>query len=854
MLHLLRLVSLRHLTGSPLRSGLTIMGVALGVATMVGVASINGSVLKAFRATVDTIAGKADLSIAGSASGFDDSLTDRVKGLPGVVHASGGLNIIAPVRGFPGESLYVMGVDLLDDGFFRTYEAIDRDIGSLADDLEFLNSTDRMLVSERFAKEHKLKVGDSFSLQTSEGAQPFFVHALIRETGPVKAFGGSVGVMYVGSAQEGFHRGRSIDRIDVAVDPKFDVEAVKASLQKELGGAFEVERPARRGGTVQKQVASFQMGLNLASAVALMVGVFLVYNTVSIGVIQRRREIGTLRALGATRGRVRWMFALEAVMMGVVGSAIGLPIGVVIARAAIRFVSSTVASIYVQVNANDVQIGALELGLGLFIGIAGSLFAALRPATIASQVQPVEALRRDFASGAGVGAFKSWPVLLGFAFMVLIYPATLIPPPRENLPIGGFLAIFLTIFGGSLVSPLLLRGLQRVFQRPSEALLGIAGRLAADNFTRAPGRTAVPVSALSIGVAMTICIGGFVGSFKNSAEQWIEQGVPADLFVTSSAKVGGVRSTPMKPDFADEIAKIPGVGRIDMVRIFSHDALGLRVTIISLKPDVYYSRGKPSFLEGEAPTGEEKDLNRVSISENLSRRRKLHKGDSFEMSTPTGVHSYSIGAVIRDYTSDQGAIFMDRRAFVRDFQDDRVDTFELYLDDATKLESIRREITARYGQERDLFVLSNMELRAEAFDLVNSAFSITYAMELVAMLLALLGVINTLLAAVLDRTREIGLLRAIGAGRGHILRLFTGEAALIGLTGGAIGALGGLVTGLIVTHVVGIETTGWAFPYLFPWKLTVQMVTAATVCAFLAGLYPARRAAGLDVVEALAYE
>ena len=854
MLHLLRLVSLRHLSGAPLRSGLTILGVALGVATMVGIASINGSVLKAFRAMVDTVAGKADLSIAGSDSGFDDSLTDRVKALPGVVHASGGLTITASVQGFPGERLYVMGVDLLDDGFFRTYEAVDRDIGSLADDLEFLNSTDRMLVSERFAKEHKLKVGDSISLQTSQGAQPFFVHALIRETGPVKAFGGSVAVMYLGSAQEGFHRGRSIDRIDVAVDPKVGVEAMKASLQKELGGAFEVERPSRRGGTVQKQVASFQMGLNLASAVALMVGVFLVYNTVSIGVIQRRREIGSLRALGATRGRVRWMFALEAVVMGTVGSALGLPLGVVIARAAIRFVSDTVASIYVQVNANDVQIGAWELGLGLLIGIVGSLFAALHPATLASQVQPVEALRRDFASGADVGSFKSWPVKLGFVFLALIYPATFIPVPSENLPIGGFLAIFLTIFGGSLISPLILRGLQRVFQRPSEALLGISGRLAADNFTRAPGRTAVPVSALAIGVAMTVCIGGFVGSFKNSAEEWIKQGVPADLFVTSSSKVAGVRSTPMKPDFADEIAKIPGVSRIDMVRVFSHDLLGLRVTIISLNPDVYYSRGKPSFLEGEPPPPGERDLNRVSISENLSRRRKLHKGDSFEMSTPSGVHRYTVAAVIRDYTSDQGAVFMDRRAFTRDFQDDRVDTFELYFDDPSKIESARREITARFGQERDLFVLSNRELREEAFNIVNSAFSITYAMELVAMLLALLGVINTLLAAVLDRTREIGLLRAIGAGRGHILRLFTGEAALIGLTGGFIGVAGGLVTGVIVTHVVGIETTGWAFPYLFPWRLSLQMVTAATLCAFVAGLYPARRAAGLDVVEALAYE
>ncbi|MHB8872731.1 MAG: ABC transporter permease [Myxococcaceae bacterium] len=854
MLHLLRMVSLRHLVGAPLRSGLTILGVAMGVATMVGVASINTSVLKAFRATVDTIAGKADLSISGTAAGFDDALTERVKALPGVLHASGGLTIIAPVQGAPGESLYVMGVDLLDDGFFRTYQAVDGDIGALADDLEFLNSTDRMLVSERFAGEHKLKVGDSFQLQTTEGWQPFFVHALIRETGPVKAFGGSVGVMYVGSAQEGFHRSRLIDRIDVAVDPKVGVEAMKASLEKELGGAFEVDRPSRRGGSVQNQVKSFQMGLNLASAVAVLVGVFLVYNTVSIGVIQRRREIGTLRALGGTRARIRTMFALEAVLMGIAGSAIGLPLGVAIARAAIRFVSDTVASIYVQVNATDVSIGPEELALGLAIGIAGSLFAALRPAVIASRVQPVEALRRDIAAGAEVGSYKSGPVLLGLVLLALVYPANLIPPPVENFPLGGYLSIFFTLFGTSLISPLLLRALQRVFQRPAEAVLGIAGRLAADNFTRAPARTAVPVSALSIGVAMTVCIGGFVGSFKHSSEEWIQQGVPADLFITSSAKIGGVRSTPMNPAFAEEIQKIPGVGLIDFVRIFPHDCLGLRVYIISLKPEVYYTRGVPTFLEGHAPTLEERAQGKVTVSENLSRRRNLHLGDTFPMLTPTGQKTYVVGAVIRDYTSDQGTVFMDRELFVEHFQDDRVDTFELYLDDLTKLESVRREVTARFGQKHDLYVLSNKELRDEAYNLVNGAFAVTYAMEAVAMLLALLGVINTLLAAVLDRTREIGLLRAVGAGRGHILRLFSGEAALIGLTGGLIGVAAGVVTGIIITRVVGVQSTGWAFPYLFPWELALQMVSAATVCALVAGLYPAHRAAGLDVVEALAYE
>ncbi len=821
---------------------------------MVGVTSINRAVVKAFRSTVDTIAGRADLTVAATVAGFDDGLVEIVKKVPGVAHASGGLTAIAPVVGAPGESLFVMGVDLLDDGHFRTYEGVDRDLGSLADDLEFLNSTDRVLVSERFAQEHGLKAGSPFRLLTPQGAKDFVVHALIRESGPVKAFGGSVGVMYVGSAQEAFARGRNIDRIDVAIAPGTEFDAVRLALQQAVGPAFEVDRPSRRGGSVEKMMRSFQMGLNLGSGVALLVGVFLVYNTVAIGVVQRRREIGTLRALGGTRLRIRALFTLEALVLGALGTSVGLPLGALIARGAIHTVSQTMSALYIQVNARDVEVGALEITLGVLLGLGGSAFAALRPAVLASRVAPVEALRRDIASGVAAGTRSRLPTYLGLLLLASIYPLTLVPPPVENLPVGGYLSVFATLMATSLLSPLLLRALHTVYARPGEWLLGVPGKLAADNFARAPARTAVPVSALAVGVAMTVCIGGFVHSFQESSQKWIDHSVPADLFVTSSSKMAGVQNVPLKPQLGDAFESLPGVHAMDRVRIFPHEVLGLRIFVISLSPEIYYQRGKPTLIEGRPPPPEERAKGAVTISENLMRRRNLHVGSTFEMNTPTGVHTYRVAAVITDYTSDQGTVFMDRPTFVAQFKDDRVDTFELYLSDFSKAEAIRKEITARFGEQYNLFVLTNAELRAEARNLIDGAFAVTYAMELVAVVLALLGVINTLLAAVLDRTREIGLLRAIGAAKGHVIRLFTGEAAFIGLSGGVIGIAAGVVMGITVTVVVSGQATGWTFPYLFPWQLAAQISLGSALCAVLAGLYPAQRAAGLDVVEALAYE
>jgi putative ABC transport system permease protein len=197
---------------------------------------------------------------------------------------------------------------------------------------------------------------------------------------------------------------------------------------------------------------------------------------------------------------------------------------------------------------------------------------------------------------------------------------------------------------------------------------------------------------------------------------------------------------------------------------------------------------------------------------------------------------------------------MDRDTFVEHFADDRVDTFELYLEDPSRLDEIRREVTQRFGEKYQLYALSNRELREEARKLVDGAFAATYAMEVVAMMLALLGVVNTLLAAVLDRTREIGLLRAVGASRGHVVRLFACEAGFLGLCGAALGTASGWVMGLVVTHVVAGQATGWSFDFYFPWGSAVQMLGVSTVLAVVAGLYPARRAAQLDVVESLAYE
>jgi putative ABC transport system permease protein len=820
----------------------------------VAIAQINRSILESFRSTVDTVSGKADLNVAAGPTGFPEEILEQVRAVPGVFKAAGALSQVARMPGEHGGSLYVLAVDLGDDGYFREYTSAE---GSpqIEDGLALLNTPGAIFVSERFAREHGKKLGDTFSLLTSGGAKEFTIKALLKEDGPVKAFGGAFGVMDIFAAQAAFEKDRKLDRIDVAVQKGVEPETVKAALAKALGPSFDVERPQRRGQSVQNMLRTFQTTLNLGSAVALIVGVFLVYNTVSISVVQRRREIGTLRALGTSGAAIRGLFALEAGVLGALGTALGVPFGTLVSQQALRGASDTISSIYVQVHASKVELKPADIVVAVLLGIGGSVFAALRPAGHAARIQPVEALRRDVAAGAGPVSLKSLPTLVGLGLFALVVPLMHLPPPVENLPLGGYLAIFAVMMGTSLLTPFLLRQARALFSAPAQALFGIAGRLAADNFSRAPGRSAVPVAALAIGVSMTVEMGGYISSFSRAADHWIDQSVPADVFVTSSYQFAGTRNTPMGPALGLELDKLEGVRAVDRVRLLHVDYSNLNIFLLSLDPDIYFERARVTFLQGDPETAVQKVKDgEVIISENLSKRRGLNAGDRIELKTPTGMKSYPIAAVSLDYTSDQGLVAMSRDRFIADFNDQQVDTYELYLHPGTDIETIRRTVLERWGKAYDLFALSNAEVRTQSKKLIDDAFSITYAIEFAAILLALLGVINTLLAAVLDRTRELGLLRAVGATREQVVKSIAAEAAMMGIAGGTLGILSGILLESIVITSVGEQATGWTFPMRVPYGLALQMSIAATVAAVVAGLYPAVRAARLDVVEALSYE
>ena len=856
---LLRLVSLRRLGGAPLRTLLTVSGIALGVASVVAMTLVNDGVFASVRRGIDAIAGRADLEASAGSTGLAEDVLEQVRAVPGVAHAAPLLERTVSVTGprrAKGESLLVVGLDTLGDPYFADDPLEGGAKVDVADPIAFLNAPDSLLLSGTMATRLGLRVGDVVEVASAIGVRTLKIRGLLPANGLAAAFGGDVGVMDVLAMQIAFGREGRFDRIQIALAKGEKRSRVRSRLVRALGPGVEVESPRTRADRQQNMLAGLRAGTMIAGAVALLVGMFLIYNTVSIAVVERRREIGTLRALGARSRTVLALFASEAALLGALGGLAGVGLGILLSDQLLVRASESVSALYLRISARDVPVPTWIWALGVVLGAGAALSASIFPARAAAKVDPVETLRRGALGTAGSARLRTRLAAAGAGMLVLALASARLPT-IGGLPSGGYVAALFVLLGAAFFVPTALRVLEVPMRWIGGLLFGTPGRLAADNLARAPLRTSVTVAALMTAVAMTVNVACFVDSFRGSIVTWIESAVPADLFVNSSDSFIGVRNTPLDPSLGEELRHIPGVASVDTVRMARVQYGGREAFLLSVDDTVYDEHGHPIYLEGgptKAPRGRPRST--VALSENFSRRWNLHRGDSITLRTPTGPRRYRVSAVVVDYTSDTGSIVMNRASYVRDFGDRLVDSFDLYLtaDGRRRIGDVRREILRRFGRRWDLRVKTNRELRDQILAFVNQMFQIMSAMEVLALLIAILGVANALIASVLDRTREIGVLRAIGASRGQVLRSVLAEAALMGLYASLLGAPTGALLGWLTVRVINTAVSGWAVPFVFAWSAALQTSLIVTVAALVAGILPARSATRVQPIVALRAE
>jgi putative ABC transport system permease protein len=848
---LLRLISWPYFRKHVLRTMLTMAGIVLGVAVFVGMHTANQSVLFAFSRTVDRIAGKTEIQVTAGEAGFEEDILEKVQSVPSVRVAVPVIEAVVDTRMAGEGSLLVLAVDMTGDRSLRDYDLESGDEAVIDDPLVFLAQPDSIILTKQFAEKSRLAVNDKIRLGTVEGDKQFTVRGIMKTGGLTSAFGGNLAIMDVYAAQKMFGRGRTFDRIDVGVKPGSTIADCERELTALLGPGFQIGPPSGRGQQFEAMLAAYSMMVGISSLFALFIGMFIIYNSFAIAVTQRRSEIGILRALGATRAQIRWLFLGESAVTGLIGSLGGLVFGTLIARGIAASIGTLINDVYgVAQRADEVAASPVLLLTALGIGIATSIVAAVIPARNAARVDPVQALQKGKFQILSAGEYRLRAVLavIGAVGAVVC------------LVMGGSRVIFYAGYGMAiasalLISPLLAVALARAMRPVLKWLRPVEGALAADSLLQAPRRTSASVAALMLSLALVVAFAGMARASYSSIIDWMNTALNPDLFVSPSQNIV-VRTIRFPAAMEGELAAVPGVERVQAVR----DArIVFRKTPVMVVAVDIMSVSQTARREPVAGVAD--DMYRrtaagqgLMVSDNLAQLQRLALGDVLEVPAPYGVIRLPIVGVVVDYSDQQGTILMDRRLFQQYWHDDTVNIFRLYLKPGTPMPDVRRNILERYAGTRQVFVLTNDELKAYILKITDQWFGLTSVQIAVAVLVAILGIVNTLTVSITDRRRELGVLQAVGGLRGQIRRTIWIEALSIGTLGLILGFGFGAINLYYILQIIHQDIAGMRLDYQFPIGVVAALVPTILASAFIAAIWPAESAVHGSLVEALEYE
>jgi len=848
---LLRLISWPYFRKHVLRTILTVAGIVLGVAVFVGMHTANQSVLFAFSRTVDRIAGKTEIQVTAGEAGFAEDILEKVQSAASVRVAVPVIEAVVDTN-IAGEGhLLVLGVDMTGDRSLRDY---DLDSGSeevIDDPLVFLAQPDSIILTRQFAEKSGLAVNDRIRLGTVEGDRQFTIRGIMKTGGITSAFGGNLAIMDVYAAQRMFGRGRTFDRIDVGVNPGATIAECERELTALLGAGLQIEPPSGRGQQFEAMLAAYSMMVGISSLFALFIGMFIIYNSFAIAVTQRRSEIGILRALGATRAQIRWLFLGESAVTGLIGSIGGLAFGMLIARGIAASIGTLLSDVYgVAQRADEVSSSPALLAAALGIGIATSIVAAMIPARNAARVDPVQALQKGKYQVLSTGEYRLRAILAAIGGAGAI----------ACLAVGGSRVVFYTgyvmaIVAALLISPMLAVALARAMRPVLKWLRPVEGALAADSLLQSPRRTSASVAALMLSLALVVAFAGMARASYDSIIDWMETALNPDLFVSPSQSIV-VRTIRFPRSMEAELAAVPGVERVQAVRdariVFRKTPV--MVVAVDVASVAQTARRQPVAGDADDMYARTSAGQGLMVSDNLAQLQHLSLGQVLEVPAPYGVIRLPIAGIVVDYSDQQGTILMDSRVFQQYWHDDTVNIFRLYLKPGVPMPDVRRSILERYAGDRQVFVLTNAELKAYILKVTDQWFGLTSVQIAVAVLVAILGIVNTLTVSITDRRRELGVLQAVGGLRGQIRRTIWIEALSIGVLGLVLGLGLGAINLYYILQIIHEDIAGMRLEYAFPVTVVAALVPTILASAFIAAIWPAESAVHGSLVEALEYE
>ncbi|MEQ9104747.1 MAG: lipocalin-like domain-containing protein [Rhodothermales bacterium] len=865
---LLRRSSLRWLATHPWMLFLSVLGVAVGVSVVVGIDLANTSAERAFRASTESVAGRATHAVTGGPTGVPDSVFVRFAREHPDIPAAPILEFWAvtarasaeTTAQSTAETIHVLGVDVFSEPPFRPFTATigrspggtqgaqEANVDAPFDLAAFLSGRGGGWLAPQTATRLGLAPNDTLRLNLDGRRVDVPVAGLIPTSsadGPEASLDGLF-VVDVSTAKRLLGYPSGLTRVDLILEPGNPdmAEQIRAGLPAGL----QLDRSESRTETLAQMTAAFELNLTALSLLALVVGMFLTWNTISFSVVQRRALIGRLRAMGVRRHEILQLILGEAVVIGLAGTALGLLLGVFLGQGLVQLVTRTINDLYFVVSVRDLHLAPLTLAKGIGLGLGATLVAAWLPGRQAASEAPTTLLARSSDESRMTGRI---PRLTGVGLLLLGLGATILLVSGRSIALA-YGGIFSIIMGWALVSPALISLAVRVGVGPAARVGGVIGRMAVGSIRANLSRTSVAIAALSIAIASVIGVGVMVGSFRTTVVTWLEGALQADIYIQapgSSVRSGGAG---LDAAVVADIRTTPGVQSSHGIRHAEVESSVGRVHVAAIETGPH-SEGALAMKDGVAaellPTFE--SLPSALISEPFAFRYGTARGDTLVLETPSGPVRVPVLGVYHDYASDRGTVMMHRRHYEALFNDPGLSGLALFVEDTDALAAVMDAVRARAAGRQELVIRSNRELRAWSLEIFDRTFTVTRVLQLLAVIVAFIGILSALMALQLERAREYAVLRATGMTGRQLGRFVAWQCGFMGLLAGLLAIPLGLVLSFALIFVINLRSFGWTLQLEADPVLLIQGLVIAVGAALVAGWWPVRLMRRMETAAAL---
>ncbi|RMG70314.1 MAG: ABC transporter permease [Chloroflexi bacterium] len=847
----------RYINRRFLQSILFVLGVALGVAMVIAIDVANSSAKRAFSLSTESITGSATHQIIGGPSGLSTAFYRQIRTELGIRTSAPVINETVRALELNNQPMRLLGVDPFAEAPFRPYlQTVDVDNENTTDTgfdtlTRFISEPNTVLLSETAAARFNINVGDTLTLRAGTRQVNVTVIGLLRPDDTVSEQAlDDLLLVDIATAQEVIGRPGFISRIDLILQA--DAESIIQQIQAILPAGARLGAVDENNGTLAQMTEAFELNLQALSLLALVVGVFLIYNTVTFSVVQRRPVIGILRAIGATKQQIMILILSEAVILSLVGTALGLGLGVIFGRGAVNLVSRTISDLYFTVNVQRVNVEPFILIKGAGIGVFASLLTAFLPAFLATRVPPVGVMRRSQQEQT---IWRLLPYITGVA-VILGVGGLLVLGIQTTSVVLSFVGLFMIVVGGALLTPIALVVAMRLIPPVTGRLFGVVGWMAPRAVVRSLSRTSIAVAALTIAVSVIVGVSVMIASFRNTVDDWLGTTLGSDIYIAPPLLTANFSTVAVDPAIVDLVLSVDGVTHLSTSRDVNVVApeypdlppVNLQAVDFDIAVERQFAWRSVDDYWAALENGA------VIVSEPFAFRRGITQDNAqITLLTDRGEQTFPIVGVFYDYSTDQGKVYMARTFYDQYFDDPFISAIGLYISDDADIQAVVDDLRTALA-DYDLEIQANRELRSGVFEVFDNAFAITVALRLLATIVAFIGILSALLSLQLENTRQYGVLRANGMTPRQLWNFTLIQTGLMGIVAGLLSLPIGLALALVLLYVINVRSFGWTMDFYFIPQEFAEAFMVAVVAAFIAGVYPAYRITRLQISRAIRNE